>query len=73
MLDGATGGGPFGLVVIMREGVASWMAHASACPPTLGSGGANESAGELVADVVRNDMVAVLASMIMTTHQERCT
>jgi hypothetical protein len=74
VLEGAAGGGPFGLVILLREGVAAWMARAVTCPATLVRGAANDrpSATPLVADGVRSDLVAVLASMVMTTRQERC-
>jgi hypothetical protein len=73
MVEGATCGGPFGLVILLREGVGSWMAHASTVPATA-AGVANDrpSAGALVVDGVRADMVAVLASMVMTPREEKC-
>jgi len=73
-LDGAAPAGHFGLVILMREGVAAWMAHASARPAIVVQGGvANDraSVAALIAEEVHADMVAVLASMVMTTHAER--
>jgi hypothetical protein len=76
MLDGAPRASHFGLVILMREGVAAWMAHAwaRARPATVVQGVANDrpSAAALIADDIHADMVAVLASMVMTTHGEKC-
>jgi hypothetical protein len=38
VLEGASTGRHFGLVILLREGVAAWMAHASARPATITGG-----------------------------------
>lgn len=74
VLDGATAGGPFGLVILLREGVAAWMAHASVRPAKIMHEAANDRAAveALIGDAAHAEMIAVLASMVMTTHQQRC-
>lgn len=75
--DGALGrasmGDHFGRIVLLREGVAAWMALAST-PPTVSRPAANDRppVAPLVSDELRNDMALVLASMVMTTREERC-
>jgi hypothetical protein len=65
--------GHFGRVVLLREGVAAWMALAST-PPTVSRHTANDRppVAPLLSDELRNDMALVLASMVMTTREERC-
>lgn len=75
MLEGATAGGCFGLVILLREGVAAWMAHArSSPPPAVAPATSNDhpSAMVLIASDVHTDMAHVLANMVMTIHEERC-
>lgn len=71
--DRAIVGGHFGRVVLLREGVAAWMAHASTSP-AVSQVTANDRppVAPLVSDELRNDMALVLASMVMTTREERC-
>jgi hypothetical protein len=69
--------GRFGLVVLLREGVAAWMAHActpTAPSPPISPPPANDRppVAPLFSDELRNDMALVLASMVMTTREERC-
>ncbi len=75
-LDGPSRGGHFGLVILLREGVAAWMAHAATRLATVVHRDDNgrPAAVALIADDVHTDMIAVLASMVMitTTHEERC-
>jgi hypothetical protein len=72
-LDRASMGDHFGRIVLLREGVAAWMALASV-PPTLSRPVANDrpAVAPLVPDELRNDIALVLASMVMTTREERC-
>jgi hypothetical protein len=76
VLELATAGGHFGLVVLLREGVAAWMDHAStrATRAAIGESRANDRSpvALVIADQLRNDMALVLASMVMTTLEERC-
>lgn len=74
VIDGTPSGCHFGLVVLMREGVAAWMADAAARPPTATQEVAKDRphVTAVVAADVHADMVAVFASMVMTTHKERC-
>jgi hypothetical protein len=74
VLEGAVSDGHFGLVILLREGVAAWMTHASARPATVMRTYAEDrpSASTRIADNVHADMIVVLASMVMTTHEETC-
>jgi hypothetical protein len=73
VLERATGDDHFGLVVLLRQGVAAWMVHASTLP-TVSQGDANDRApvAPLLLDELRSDIVRVLTSMVMTTRQDRC-
>lgn len=74
VLDGEAPTRHFGLVILMREGVAAWMAHASARPATVANvvGNGPLSVTAFIAENVHADMVAVLANMVMTNHEEKC-
>lgn len=75
-VERATTGGDLGLVILMRQGVAAWMAHAStrSTRPAIGQVRDNDrSPVSLVfADALRDDMALVLVSMVMTNHEEKC-
>jgi hypothetical protein len=73
VLERATGEGHFGRIVLLREGVAAWMAHASTSP-AVSQATANDRppVAPLLSDELRNDIALVLASMVMTTREERC-
>lgn len=74
MLEGATEGGHFGLVILLREGVAAWVAHAKSSPPAALPATSEDrlSVMALIAGDVHADMARVLANMVMTTHEEKC-
>jgi hypothetical protein len=67
-------GGHFGLVILMREGVAAWMRHAAMQPATVTHVAAKDVLGRTppIPDGLRADVALVLANMLMTTHEERC-
>lgn len=73
-LEGRAASGHFGLVILLREGVAAWMTHASPQPTIDARATAKErpAAAPLIPDDLRADMARVLASMVMTTPEERC-
>jgi len=68
--------GHFGLVILMREGVAAWMTHAAMQPVTFEHVAAKEvltRTTPIIPDGLRADVALVLANMVMTTfHEERC-
>jgi hypothetical protein len=76
VFEHATTGGDFGLVILMREGAAAWMAHASTRSTRLAIGEVRDNdrvpVPRGVANVLRDDMALVLVSMVMTNHEERC-
>jgi len=67
VLEGTSAGGHFGLVILLREGVAAWMAHASAFPVarTAPTKAARPMPASVISDEIHTDMVAVLANMAM--------
>jgi hypothetical protein len=73
-VSGIGGGDRFGLVILLREGVAAWMADAStqAAATTQRVAEGAPDPMPVVADELHADMVGVLANMVMATHQERC-
>lgn len=72
MLEASTAGGHFGLVILLREGVAAWMKNAFSLTP-LGAPSAAEgrSRTPLIPDGLRADVARVFASMVMIP-KERC-
>jgi hypothetical protein len=76
VLERARTGGHFGLVLLMREGVAAWMAHTStsSTPPADGQVHDNDRSpvALVLADALRQDIALVLVSMVMTNHTEKC-
>jgi len=73
ILTGSAFGGPFGLVLLLREGLAAWMARGSACgapgPPAADPD--RRGAAPLVPDEIHAAVVRVLASMALGGLKER--
>lgn len=72
MLDGAPSGSHFGLVVLLREGLAAWISRRSECservqPVTESHRGATTP---LLGDEDHASIVRVLASMAMTGREQ---
>ncbi len=73
MLEGMSSGGHFGLIILLREGVAAWMEHDSAAPMTAASASPERPlAMPIVCDEIHAEMVGVLASMAMVISKEMC-
>jgi len=74
VLEAGSVGGHFGLVVLLREGVAAWMARGLAQPgnPTCGSAKQRPGTRAIFSDEIHGAMVDVLASMAMAIPQEMC-
>ena len=72
VITGAPGGGRSGLVVLVREGLAAWLAHApahaAAVPPSAAPPG--RSAAPLVGDEVQQRLVGMLATMALASRAE---
>ncbi len=66
---GGTATGGFGMVVLMREGVAAWLAHATALPVAI-THLKDPIATPLVPDDIHADVVRVLANMAMAISPE---
>jgi hypothetical protein len=75
-LEGGAEGGHFGLVILLREGVAAWMGHAATQPPTVTRVPAKDACTAVppIPDALRADVAIVLANMVMTrpSLEERC-
>ena len=70
--DGGVGG-HFGLVILMREGVAAWIRHAAMQPATVRHVAAKHVLRTPpIPDGLRADVARVLANMVMTACEERC-
>jgi len=74
VLDSRTAGGHFGLVILIREGVAAWMANTSLQPMPVAHMATTDppAATALIPDGLRADVVRVFANMVMTTPKEKC-
>jgi hypothetical protein len=74
VLEGGSAGGHFGLVVLLREGLAAFMARGSAQPESAMRGSVKQRLGTrpIVSDEIHGAMVDVLASMAMAIPQEMC-
>jgi hypothetical protein len=72
VLTGAAFGGPFGLVVLLREGLAAWMARgaAGAAPVERTGDPERRAAAPLVSDALHAAVVRVLASMALGGREE---
>lgn len=74
VLEGLSLSGNFGLVVLMREGVAAWMANCSVQPVMLTQRAAEATRAvpaPLVSDEIHADLVTLLANMVMETPAVR--
>ena len=76
VIEPTTTAGNFGLVSLMRGGLAAWMLHASvgSSQPVCTQLRDNEPSPAALdgASAFRNDVALVLVSMVMTNHEERC-
>jgi hypothetical protein len=64
VLEGTTAG-VFGLIVLMREGVAAWLAHAAVPPVEITHAKEPFAATPIVSHDIHADMICVLANMAM--------
>jgi hypothetical protein len=73
VLAGALFGGAFGLVLLLREGLAAWMAGGSAgsVPVAPAVEPDRRPAAPLVSDEIHAAVVRVLASMALGGREER--
>jgi len=72
VLAGASFGGHFGLALLLREGLAAWMARGSACsvPVAPAADLDRRVATPIVSDEIHAGVVRVLASMALGGHRE---
>lgn len=70
VLTGATGGSHAGLIVLLRQGVAAWMARRSACPSSMPPPA--RAATPFVGDELRTAIVRVLANVALAGQKEAC-
>ena len=74
VLEGRSVGGHFGLVVLLREGLAAFMARALAQPQSTLRESAKQRPGlrPIVSDEIHGAMIDVLANMAMAIPQQVC-
>lgn len=71
VLAGAGYGSPFGLILLLREGIAAWMDRASArWVPAASSHPDRPGAAPMVSDEIRVGIARVLASMALAGRGE---
>ena len=70
VLGDRTATGSFGLVVLLRDGVAAWLAHATAPPVVTTHAKAPITATPITLDDVHADLICVLANMAMAMSPE---
>jgi hypothetical protein len=69
VLEGTTAG-VFGLIVLMREGVAAWLVHAAPPPVAITHAKDPLATTPIVSDDIHADMICVLANMAMAISPE---
>lgn len=71
VLAGAGHGNPFGLILLLREGIAAWMDRASArCVPAASPHPDRPGAAPMVTDEIHVGMARVLASIVLAGRGE---
>jgi len=66
VLAGTASGSPFGLVLLLREGLAAWVSHGAISTAALPAADrAPRGAAPNVSDGIRASVVQVLASMVL--------
>jgi hypothetical protein len=72
VITGAPGSGRYGVIVLVREGLAAWLAHApahaAAVPPAAAPPG--RLVAPLVGDEVHQRLVGMLATMALASRAE---
>ena len=72
VLAGVPGGGHYGAIVVVRAGLAAWLAHASASTAPVRSAAVSPGrpAAPRLGDEVHQSLVRLLASMALASHVE---
>ncbi len=72
MLADSVSGSHFGLILIIRQGIAAWMDRRAACsaPAKAVTVARGSEAAPLISNELHADMVRVLACMAMAARQE---
>jgi hypothetical protein len=73
VLGGSTAGRPAGLALVLREGLASWLARAAVGPAALKSAADPDRGAPAppISDEVHAELVRVLAGMALAGRHER--
>ena len=71
MLSGSPCGRPFGLVLIMREGIAAWIERRAACPipPAQSAASDHAAPGPLLSEPLHAEFVRVLAGIALAARE----
>ena len=70
MLAGSPGGAHFGLVVLLREGVAAWIERRTTCRRPAAPSGTQPAPGPLLSDELHAEIVHVLAEIALKSREE---
>jgi hypothetical protein len=72
MLAGSPSGGHFGLVLLLREGIAAWIERCAACWALAAKSATPDRTvpRPLLSEQLHGDMVRVLASIALTGREE---
>jgi hypothetical protein len=69
-LTASPGGGSFGLSVLLREGVAAWMAHGAASLPPASSTAPDAVSNSAIASPLHAGIVQILASIALNRMED---
>jgi hypothetical protein len=70
MLAGSPGGPHSGMVVLLREGIAAWIARRATCQRLAAQSEVQQALRPLLADRLHTEMVHVLADIALKCREE---
>jgi hypothetical protein len=70
MLAGSPGGPHSGMIVLLREGVASWIERGAACRGAAAQSATRPAPGPLLSERLHSEIVHVLADIALTYREE---
>jgi hypothetical protein len=70
MLAGSPGGPHFGMVVLLREGVAAWIERRAACRGSAAQSATHSAPRPLLFDRLHAEIVHVLAGIVLNGREE---
>ena len=70
MLAGSPGGPHFGLVVLLREGIAAWIERRATCRGPAAPSGTQPAPRPMLTDELHAEIVHVLAEIALKSREE---